>query len=171
MQTYIEAVREAVEKKLDKRFANSSVQHAEVLIKAVIDDAKESIYILTTDFYAGFFNAIKKTLIQFLKKDKSKIYIITSRSNKNMKEIEELLKEHENKLEVKFIKDNEFPKNNETKENVNYVVNDNNSYRLEYSDKYLNQGIVEAIANFNNNSESNTLIKHFKQLPAIPFEK
>ena len=36
MQTYIEAVREAVEKKLDKRFANSSVQHAEVLIKAVI---------------------------------------------------------------------------------------------------------------------------------------
>jgi len=171
MQTYIEAVREAVKNKIDKRFANSSVQHAEVLIKAVIDDAKESIYILTTNFYAGFFNAIKKTLIQFLEKDKSKIYIITKENNNNMKEIEDLLKEYKNNLQVKFIKDNEFPKNNETKENVNYIVNDNNSYRLEYSDKYLNQGIVEAIANFNNKSESNTLIAHFKKLPTVPFEK
>ena len=47
---------------------------------------------------------------------------------------------------------------------VNYIVNDNNAYRYEYSDKDLEYGSVSAIANFNNKKESDYLIKIFNKI-------
>jgi len=63
-----------------------------------------------------------------------------------------------------FIKDDKFPIDKDSNEKVNYIVNDNNAYRYEYSDKDLEYGSVSAIANFNNKKESDYLIKIFNKI-------
>lgn len=57
-----------------------------------------------------------------------------------------------------------MPIDKNTQEYVNYIVNDKNAYRYEYSDKNIDLGIVEAIANFNSPEEAKILLDNFNNL-------
>jgi len=164
MKKYEDYVKEAVEKKLNERFANSSLEHAEILVKYIFLDAKHNVKILTDSFNEYFYSLVLEHIKNYLKKD-----------NKNSLEI--IVKEYKNNSILDFLQANfskqvhiikknkdELPKDKDTGEIANYIFNDNNAYRYEYSDKDLQYGIVEAIANFNNKEEVNILLHNFEKI-------
>ena len=68
---------------------------------------------------------------------------------------------------MKFISEDKFPTDNDTKERVNYIVNDNNAFRYEYSDKNIQHGVVNAIANFNHAQDSKILSDMFEKIKQV----
>jgi len=67
-------------------------------------------------------------------------------------------------FKVKFISEDKFPTDNDTSERVNYIVNDNNAFRYEYSDKNIRHGVVNAFANFNHEKDSKILNDVFEEI-------
>ncbi len=164
MQQYEKDVIYARENKLDKRFANSIIEHARILTKEIILDANSTIRILSDSFNEYFYSDLKNEIEQFLKKNNSKIELIVAKSDKTNQLIKYFREKFPEKFIVKFIEHNYFPKDKETEEYVNYIVNDNNAFRYEYSDKELNNGYVNAIANFNNKNDSEQLNNFFDKI-------
>ncbi|WP_434637390.1 hypothetical protein MLC35_01025 [Sulfurimonas sp. NW7] len=167
MKEYKRYVEEAREKKEDFRFANSSTDHAKILIENIILDANRNIKILTDSFNEFFYNQLKENFINFLKKDaNNKLEIILSSKEKNSL-LDELKSKFLDQVSVILIDKEKLPKDKETEEIVNYIVNDNNAFRYEYSDKDLEYGVVEAVANFNNKSDADSLISNFEQIKKV----
>lgn len=163
MRNYLKDIQEAVKNKIDKRFPNSSVEHARLLVKEIINDSNNKVYSLSSTFHQDFYKSIETEIINFLKKPNSEFNLIISSDENGL--VSELKEQYPN-FHVKKVAKSKLPKDNETKEYINYIVNDNNSFRYEYSEKNLDVGIVEAIANFNSPSEAKALINNFNSLQA-----
>ena len=165
---YGKAVEQAREKKIDKRFPNSVVDHALILIKNIIIDANHEVKVLSDSFNEGFYSQLENDFVNFLNKaPKNRLKIISSTNLDNSNIINNIINklnysaDSNEKVMIKLVPIEQFPKDNSTDETVNFVVNDNNAFRYEYSDKDLSDGIVSAIANFNNKKDSDLLNKHF----------
>jgi hypothetical protein len=164
MKKYEDYVKEAVEKKLDERFANSSLEHAKVLIKYIFLDAKHSVKILTDSFNEYFYSSLLEHIENFLNKNSNNKLEIIVKKYENNSILEYLENRFKGQVKIVQKNENELPKDKDTGEIANYIVNDNNAYRYEYSDKDLKYGIVEAIANFNNKEEADILLNNFEQI-------
>lgn len=162
LSAYERDVKEASNKKLDKRFPNSSLAHARLLTKEIIKSADKEIWLLTSDFNSAFYMSIQKEIEDFLN-DPSHIFQVIVASNHNTF-LKDLIAKFPNQLKVKQVNKEQLPKDNDTQEYVNYILNDTNAYRYEYSEKNIKEGIVEAIANFYSPKETSYLKDNFKSL-------
>jgi len=168
MDNYKKIVRESRKAKINKRFGNTSIEHAKILTSEILLDAKHCVKILSDNFNNYFYSKLLPNIKTFLKDKKNCIEIIIGK-NKDKKNglIDSLEKEFPEQIKVYFLDYNDFPIDNDTKERINFIVNDNNSYRYEYSDKEVDYGIVKAIANFNNQEENEILNNVFESLKQI----
>ena len=165
MEQYERDVIYARENKLDQRFANSIIEHARILTKEIILDANKKVSILSDSFNEFFYSKLEENISNFLQKDSTNIFeLIVSDKQKENSLIQKLQKEFPNQFKVKFIAEDKFPTDNDTQERVNYIVNDNNAFRYEYSDKNIQHGVVNAIANFNHEKDSKILNDMFEQI-------
>jgi hypothetical protein len=120
---------------------------------------------LSNTFHNGFYSALKPVIKAFLDKDGTKFKLLTS--DENSKILQELKDEYPDKFITKIVPLKQFPIDKDSEEEVNFLINDQNGFRYEYSDKNINNGLVEAVANFNSSSEVDYLREHFNTL----FEK
>ena len=164
MEEYKKDVVYARKNKIDKRFANSIIEHARILTKEIILDAKSNIKILSDSFNEYFYSSLKKEIEDFLSKDNTSIHVIVAKGHEENKLLKYFQNKFPSKFKINFIEHDKFPKDNDTKEYVNYIVNDNKAFRYEYSDKEIHNGHVNAIANFNNEKDSNFLNDFFKKI-------
>ena len=168
MQQYEKDVINARKNKLDQRFANSIIEHAEILTREIILDAKQNIRVLSDSFNEFFYSKIKNEIVNFLQKDKSNIFeLIVADKQKENSLIKDFQENFPNQFKVKFVNEDKFPTDDDTKERVNYIVNDNNAFRYEYSDKNIQHGVVSAIANFNHEKDTKILNEMFEQLKQV----
>ena len=168
MQQYEKDVINARKNKLDQRFANSIIEHAEILTREIILDAKQNIRMLSDSFNEFFYSKIKDEIVNFLQKDKSNIFeLIVADKQKENSLIKDFQENFPNQFKVKFVNEDKFPTDDDTKERVNYIVNDNNAFRYEYSDKNIQHGVVSAIANFNHEKDTKILNEMFEQLKQV----
>lgn len=161
MKNYLDDVHEAIAKKLDKRFPNSTLEHARVLVKEIINHADKNVYLLSSTFNQEFYESIKLQVVDFLNKKESNFYLIVTSDGNGL--IRQLQDKHAN-FHVYHIDKSILPQDEDSQEYVNYIVNDKNAFRYEYSDKDIDKGIVEAIANFNSADEASLLIQFFHEL-------
>ena len=162
MNQYEKDVINARKNKLDQRFANSIIEHARILTKEIIIDADKKVSILSDSFNEFFYSKIEDNINNFLKKDSNNIFeliVIDIQKNNNL--IKKFQKDFPKQFKVKFISEDKFPTDNDTHERVNYIVNDNNAFRYEYSDKNIQHGVVNAIANFNHPKDTKILSDMF----------
>lgn len=162
LSVYERDVKEASRKNLDKRFPNSSIAHAKLLIQEIINNADKEIWLLSSNFNLSFYTSIKEDIEKFLA-DKTHTLNIIVASNENSL-LKELIKKFPGQLKIKQVNKEQLPKDTDSEEYVNYIVNDTNAYRYEYSEKGIDQGNVEAIANFNNPEEASYLKKNFQSI-------
>jgi hypothetical protein len=161
MQDYIQDVKNAANNNIDKRFPNSSIEHARQLVKEIINHSDKKIYSLSSNFHQDFYKSIESEIVNFLQKPDSEFNLIISNNENGL--VTELKEKYTN-FKVKQVERNKLPKNDITDEYINYIVNDNNAFRYEYSEKNIDVGIVEAIANFNSPKESDILISNFHSI-------
>ena len=162
MENYEKIIEEARKQKLDKRFGNTSIEHARILFKEIFLDANNSIKILSDKFNSYFYSKLKNEIKHFLKKDNNNVIeIITTEKNSFLDKLKTLFPKQ---IKIYLIDYKQFPIDKETKERINFIISDNNSYRYEYSDKDLENGIVKAIANFNSKQDTLILNKIFEEL-------
>jgi len=162
MKDYLDFVKDSAKNKINKRFANSSLEHARLLTEELIMSAEKEVLILTDKFTDKFYSSVTPTIKKFLKKDYTILKIITICENSKM--LEELKNEFSDKILIKEVDSNFLPKDKQSNEVINYLINDTNGFRYEYSDKNIDKGIVEAIANFNSKKETEQLRNHFNEL-------
>ncbi len=169
MDNYKKIIEEAREKKINKRFGNTSIEHARILTREILLDANHYIKILTNNFNNYFYSKLLQDIINFLQKNKKNYIEIIVGKNENKKNelINELKKQFSKQIKVYYLGYDNFPIDNDTKERINFIINDNHAYRYEYSDKEINYGIVKAIANFNNQEENKILNNIFEDLKQI----
>lgn len=168
MEQYEKDVINARENKLDQRFANSIIEHARILTKEIIFDANKKVSVLSDSFNEFFYSKLEENIINFFKQDKENIFeLVVSDKQKENNLILKFQKDFSTQFKVKFISEEKFPTDNDTSERVNYIVNDNNSFRYEYSDKNIQHGVVNAIANFNHEEDSKILIDMFEKIKQI----
>jgi len=165
MKQYEKDVINARKNKLDQRFSNSIIEHAKILTREIILDAKKEVRVLSDSFNEFFYSKLEDEIINFLQKsDTNTFELIVSSNQKENSLIKKFQQKFPNQFKVKFIEEKNFPIDNDTGERVNYVVNDNNAFRYEYSDKNIQHGVVSAIANFNNEKDAQILNKMFEQI-------
>ncbi|MDD2886811.1 MAG: hypothetical protein PHY66_03340 [Aliarcobacter sp.] len=162
IKEYKKEISDAIKNNLDKRFPNSSIEHAKILVKEIINNSDKEVFSLSSNFNQDFYLSLEKEIRNFLNKPNSKFNLIVANDENGI--ISKLKKEYPNQFVVRFIEKNEMPIDKNSQEHVNYIVNDKNAYRYEYSDKNIDIGIVEAIANFNNPEESKILLDNFNKL-------
>jgi len=162
MKNYLNAVKESANKHINKRFANSSLEHAKLLIEELIKHADSEVCMITDNFYDNFYSSLKPTLINFLEKENTTLKVIVANNNSNV--LNDLIGKYPDKVKKKNIELSDLPKDKSSNESINYLINDTNGFRYEYSDKNLNNGIVEAIANFNSQEERDRLKNHFNTM-------
>lgn len=159
---YEEGIKEASKNNTDKRFPNSSVAHARLLIKEIINNSDKELWLLSSTFHESFYKGLETEFKTFLSDDAHKINVIVSEDSDGL--VDRLESSFSDNFIVKKIPKSSFPKDNESKEYINYIVNDTNAYRYEYNETEIDEGIVQAIANFNNKKEATILIDNFKSL-------
>jgi hypothetical protein len=161
MQDYIRDVKNAAKNNINKRFPNSSLEHARQLVKEIINHSDKKIYSLSSNFHQDFYKSVEDEIVNFLQKPDSEFNLIISNNENSL--VTELKEKYKN-FKVKQVERNKLPKNDTTDEHINYIVNDNNAFRYEYSEKNIDVGIVEAIANFNSPEEADILINNFNSI-------
>jgi len=165
VSNYERVIKNARENKLNKRFGNTSIEHARVLVKEIVLDANNSIKILSDNFNNYFYSKILSSIENFLNKNKSNIVEIIVIDNEEKNELLESLKsKYKKQVKIYKIPKEDYPIDSDSKERVNFIINDNYAYRYEYSDKDLKNGIVKAIANFNNEEENKLLQDTFDKV-------
>jgi len=165
MEQYEKDVVYAREHNIDQRFSNSIIEHAIILTKEIIIDANKKVSVLSDSFNEFFYFKLEDNIIKFLRKSKSNIFeliVIDKQKNNNL--INKLKKEFPNQFKVKYISEDKFPIDNDTSKRVNYIVNDNNAFRYEYNDKYIQNGVVNAVVNFNHKEDSKILNDMFEEI-------
>jgi len=168
MKQYELDVVNARKNKLDKRFGNSIVEHARVLTREIILDAKHRVRILSDSFNEFFYSKLEKNIVNFLQEDNKNIFeLIVSEEKRDNSLIDKLKNQFPEQFQVKYIPQNQFPKDDESGEYVNYIVNDHNAFRYEYSDRNIQHGVVKAIANFNHQDDSAVLNNMFEEIQKI----
>lgn len=163
MKDYIKDIQNAVKNKIDKRFPNSSVEHARLLVKEIINHSNKKVYSLSSNFHQDFYLSIEDEIVNFLKKPDTEFNLIITTDENNLVT---KLKEAYPNFKVKKIPRSSMPKDSNTNEYINYIVNDNDAFRYEYSEKNIDVGVVEAVANFNSHDEAEILIGNFNHLLA-----
>ena len=103
--------------------------------------------------------SIRATIKNFLNKKDAVFKLIISKKGSQL--AKELKEDYPNNFLIKIVSTDKLPKDNETKETINYLINDTNGFRYEYSDKDAKNGLVKAIANFNSPDEREILHKAF----------
>jgi len=165
MSNFEKVITNARKKKLNKRFGNTSIEHARVLVKEIILDANNSVKILSDNFNNYFYSKILSTIENFLNKDKNNSIEVIEINDKKENELLDFLKsKYRKQVKIYKIPKEDYPIDNDSKERVNFIINDNYAYRYEYSDKDLEYGVVKAIANFNNKEENKILQKIFDEV-------
>jgi hypothetical protein len=159
---YEKGVKDASKNNIDRRFPNSSVAHARLLIKEIINNSNKELWLLSSTFYEPFYRGLEANFRTFLSDKTHKINVIVSENSTGL--IDKLKNDFSDNFIVSKIKKSAFPKDKESKNIVNYIVNDTNAYRYEYNETEIDEGIVQAIANFNNEKEAALLINNFKGL-------
>ena len=164
MIDYAQEVHNAAKNKTNKRFPNSTIRHAKILIKEIINQAKNEIYLLSSNFNEEFYRTLEDQIKNFFNRtpDSKFFLIITSQGANSF--LNELKNNYDDRFIITHIDEKKLPVDPDTNEYVNYIVNDQNAFRYEYSDKDVDIGVVEAIANFNSKKESKELIEYFKSL-------
>ena len=165
MSNYEKVIKNARKNKLNKRFGNTSIEHAKVLFKEIILDANNNIKILSDNFNNYFYSKILPTIEEFLNRDKNNtLEIIVIDEEKNNELLDFLKSKYKEQVKMYKIPKDNYPIDSDSEERINFIVNDNYAYRYEYSDKDLEYGVVEAIANFNNEEESKILQDIFDEI-------
>lgn len=160
---YKKEISNAIENKLNKRFPNSSIEHAKILMKEIINHSDKEIYTLSSNFNQDFYLSLEEEIGNFLtKRNDAKFNLIVANDENGI--ITKLKEQYPGKFIVHYINKENMPTDKKSQEYVNYIVNDQNAYRYEYSDKNIDLGLVEAIANFNSPEESKILINNFNKL-------
>jgi len=168
MEQYAKDVIYARINKLDQRFTNSIIEHAKILTREIILDAKQEIRVLSDSFNEFFYSKLEDDIINFLQKNESNTFeLIVSNKQKENHLIKKFQQNFPSQFKVKFIEEDKFPTDDDTKERVNYIVNDNNAFRYEYSDKNIQHGVVNAIANFNHEQDTKILNDMFEQIKQV----
>jgi len=168
MKQYEKDVINARKNKLDQRFANSIIEHAKILTREIILDAQKEVRMLSDSFNEFFYSKLEDEIINFLQKSEANSFeLIVSKKQKENSLIKIFQQKFPNQFKVKFIAEEKFPTDDETKERVNYIVNDNNAFRYEYSDKNIQHGVVSAIANFNHEKDAKILNEMFEQIKQV----
>ncbi len=162
MKNYTSSVEDSATNNTDKRFANSSTEHARLLTEELIKSANSEVCILTDSFQDKFYNSVKPALINFLDKSDTKLKVITT--NQDSDTLNYLMTKYPAKVSKKLINKDSLPKDKDSNESINYLFNDTNGFRYEYSDKNIDDGIVEAIANFNSKKEREYLKNNFDNM-------
>ena len=162
MKDYKNSVKDSAAKNINKRFANSSLEHAKLLTEELVKSANTEVCVLTDSFHDKFYSSVKPTLMNFLEKPNTTLKVIIA--NNNSKVLNDLISKYPEQVLKKVITFDKLPKDKDSDEYINYLINDTNGFRYEYSDKNLNDGIVEAIANFNSQEERERLKSHFDEM-------
>lgn len=162
IKEYKKEISDAIKNNINKRFPNSSIEHAKILVKEIINNSDKEIYSLSSSFNQDFYLSLEKEIRNFLNKKETKFHLMVG--NKENGIISKLKNEYPGQFIVTFIEKEKMPIDKNTQEYVNYIVNDKNAYRYEYSDKNIDLGIVEAIANFNSPEEAKILLDNFNNL-------
>ena len=162
MKDYTNSVKDSATSNINKRFANSSLEHAKLLTEELVKSANTEVCLLTDNFHDKFYSSVKPTLINFLDKPNTTLKVVIANNNSNT--LNDLISEYPTQVLKKVIKLSDLPKDKGSNEYINYLINDTNGFRYEYSDKNLNDGIVEAIANFNSLEEREHLKNHFDNM-------
>jgi hypothetical protein len=139
------------------------VEHARLLVKEIINHSNKKVYSLSSNFHQDFYLSIENEIVNFLKKPNSEFNLIIATDENKL--VTKLKKAYPN-FKVKKVDKSIMPKDSNTGENINYIVNDSNAFRYEYSEKNIDVGVVEAVANFNSHNEAEILIGNFNYLLA-----
>ena len=107
MKNYERIVKEAARKRLDKRIPNSTLMHAYLLVKELINNADKEVRILSSKFNEGFYTSLFNEIKNFLSKKDSKLYIITTKENKLLNELKNFFKD---KIHIQIISKDKMPK-------------------------------------------------------------
>jgi sugar-specific transcriptional regulator TrmB len=162
IKEYKKEISDAIKDGLDRRFPNSSIEHAKILVKEIINNSDKEVFSLSSSFNQDFYLSLEKEIRNFLNRPNTKFNLIVANNENGI--ISKFKKEYPKQFIVRLIEKDEMPVDKNSQEHVNYIVNDKNAYRYEYSDKNIDIGIVEAIANFNNPEESKVLLDNFNKL-------
>ncbi len=165
MEKYEKSIVEAREQELNKRFANSTLAHAKILLKEIILDAENKVSLLSCSFNTELYSDLEKYIDGFLSQSKTNIFeLITSYQEKDNELLKKLSSVHPENFKVFLVDSEHFPVDSETNEKASYIVNDNNAFRYQYSSKDIKYGVVKAIANFNSVKENKLLVDLFERI-------
>ena len=164
MDKYRKIVEKAQKTKSDEKILNSSIEHARILIDKILGDAKSNIKILSDNFDDTFYRDMQKTFQSVLESNSLQTLEIITKTDTTSTVLETLKAKYGKKIVHKTLDYNTFPSSYKDHEKINYIVTDNNSYRFEFSDAYLAEGRVDAVACFNDKDNATKLIANFNTL-------
>lgn len=162
MKNYVEAVKESARNNTSFRYANSTLEHAKILTEELIKAADKEVCMLSDEFFDNFYMGLSSTIEDFLKKNGTVFKLIVSKNGSKL--ASDLSDKYPAKFLTKVKEKKDLPTDKDTKETINYLINDKNGFRYEFSDKNADDGIVEAFADFNSPQERDILKNNFDRL-------
>lgn len=156
MRYYIQRLEEAASHLKNEDIPNSTMSHAEAGIRVLFENAQTKVRILSTEFYAPFWNNLKYEMDGFLGKG-GIIEILT---------IDDLSKESTHLINSFKRVSNHFSYNRINKKTSrqlpNLIIADDTITRFEKEDSHMKAGLVSAIINFNNTERATRFNEFFE---------
>lgn len=166
---YKTQVNEAAGKNSNRVFSNSSLEHAYFLTQKLIHNANHEIKIITRKFDARFYQDLLPDFKSFLEKDKKNKLAIGIMEGDNNMLLKDLKSQFDNQVEIHFFSKAQSQAliNKDKDVYINYFVNDTNGFRYEYEDEKIDDGVVSAFANFNDEKSARVLRDFFDKLTSV----
>lgn len=157
---YEKIVERCAKGRIDEALPNSSLDHAFIGIKHLIQMAGSKVKIVSSYFYEDFWLDLYPYLSSFLnKRDDSNLSVVICDKTKYKNDgvLGKLKKDFPRKVNVSFLENM-----HEIDKIINFVTIDPYGYRFELSDKDKEKRLVSGIINFGDKNISASLSKTFQ---------
>lgn len=161
-EEYENIVRELARTKEDKALSNTTMAHAFIGIRSLIENAENRIKIISNEFYEDFWVKLQPFLNKFLEKDGSNLEVIILEKYDEKGALSKLKKNFSGKINLFILKRKEM-----MKKIYNFVTVDPVGYRLELSDNEKKNKIVKGVINFGDNKGTSSLNELFETIKKI----
>lgn len=155
-KTYKEFVADCAKNRKNEVIPNSNMAHAQLIVSNIFKLADKEVCIVSTEFYRPFYSRLLPSIEDFLKKNDASLSVLTTR-DADSDFISSLRDKFKDKFNYKKIANKNLLFDKDTNSYLNFIVNDTNSFRYEESDGEKENGVVTAVANFNDEKFSKSL--------------
>lgn len=161
-KTYEEIIKECADKDSNTPIANSTIEHARIASKYLINKAKKVIRIVTNGFYEEFWKDLENDIGEFIKKDPTNIIeviIVRESEFKPHGTLGRINSDFPNRIVAYTLDEKKLEK-----KAPNFLTIDEKGYRYEYSDEKKKNKLVEGVINFGDAKNTTSLNSLFNSI-------